>query len=200
MTDRPQVYVTKTEGKGGYGSPFANKEVFRVFEALDCLNIEKVQLNLVESLVDKSAPGFQVSHYIDMDLLKVLCLEILNETFTEYTEYKGTPEKKRDGTFIRPDQKPEARVLKIAYKEADAKGVAMKYPYSVSIQVGIGELLKDGAVKMVKAEKTVAMSFNKIEMKRFAITMLDYIRDFERYQREKLWDSKPTTKPVYKKA
>ncbi|MBL4952030.1 hypothetical protein JK635_07380 [Neobacillus sp. YIM B02564] len=159
---REQIFVVKT-----------NKNVF---EALDALNAEnekfnKIQLNLVDYA---KTPSVFVSHSINPDVLKVLATDILQGTFTDYAEYKGSAQSKR------PDGKPEARVLKIM-KRSGKPGEKINYPFAITISVGEGQVIRQGAVKMVKQEQSVNMLLSEMDMKRFAITALDYIRNFEAY-------------------
>lgn len=121
-------------------------------------------------LVDyERQPHVTVRHFMDPDVAKVLCEEILLGTFPQsfekgFTEYKGTP---------RADGPAEARVLSIWY---DA---SRQYRYGVRIERGTGEVMGAGAVKMVERQESVTLSATEFDMKRLAVAVRDYIRDAE---------------------
>jgi len=156
-----QVFVLKTDK--------------RVFEAIDNLDtnprFSKIKLNLVDY---EKNPSVMVSHSVNPDAMKVVALDILSGNFSAngYTEYKGTAQSKR------PDGKPEARVLRIQ-KNDPAK---YRIPYSVTIEVGEGVVIGQGAVKMVQKEQSVTVFLSEFDMKRFAVSVLDYIRAWEAAQ------------------
>jgi hypothetical protein len=154
-----QVFVLKTDK--------------RVFEAIDNLDtnsrFSKIKLNLVDY---EKNPSVMVSHSVNPDAMKVVALDILSGNFNGYTEYKGTAQSKR------PDGKPEARVLRIQ-KNDPAK---YRIPYAVTIEVGEGEVVGQGAVKMVQREQSVTVFLSEFDLKRFAVSVLDYIRAWEAAQ------------------
>lgn len=154
-----QVFVLKTDK--------------RVFEAIDNLDtnsrFSKIKLNLVDY---EKNPSVMVSHSVNPDAMKVVALDILSGNFNGYTEYKGTAQSKR------PDGKPEARVLRIQ-KNDPAK---YRIPYAVTIEVGEGEVVGQGAVKMVQREQSVTIFLSEFDLKRFAVSVLDYIRAWEAAQ------------------
>lgn len=160
---REQIFVVKT-----------NKNVFEVLDGLNAENpkYNKIQLNLVDYAKN---PSVFVSHSINPDVVKVLAHDILNSTFTEYAEYKGSANSKR------PDGKPEARTLKIVKRQPSKPGEKINYPYAITIDIGEGSVIGQGAVKMVKKEQSVNMLLSEMDMKRFAVTALDFIRNYETY-------------------
>lgn len=164
---RTQLFVVKTDK--------------RVFEALDGLNFgnpkfSKIQLGMVDH---EKNPSVYVSHNVDPDVMKVLAHEILNGGFdamfpSGYTEYKGTANSKRE------DGKPESRVLKISKRKSSKPGEVIRYPWTVQINVGPGKVVGEGAVTPDGvAEKSVNMLLSDMDMKRFAVTVLDHIRHAE---------------------
>lgn len=176
-TTTTTTQTTTTTATGNSGSDrrsvtqvFVLKTDKRIFEALDSLNenpkFSKIKLNLVNH---EQKPVVMVSHNMDPDAAKVVALDILNGTFQGYTEYKGSASSKR------ADGKPEARVLKIT-KNDPAK---YRIPYSVTVEVGAGEVIGQGAVKMVQKEQSVTVFLSEFDMKRFAVSVLDYIRAWE---------------------
>lgn len=142
-----------------------------ILDISDALNKEPRRSKLLIILVDYSKqPSVQVRHYIDPDAAKVLAWEILNNTFPTtfsngYTEYKGSP--------VGPDGGPEARVLTITYDSS------RNYPYTVRIDRGDGQVTASGAIKMVNRKDSVSIPVSVFDMKRAAITILDYIRAWE---------------------
>lgn len=131
---------------------------------------ERDPWKVVWILVDyEREPHRHVRHFMDPDVAKVLCEEILLGTFPRtfpkgFTEFKGTP---------RPSGPPEARVLTIWY-DPDKQ-----YRYGVRIERGTGEIIGAGAVKMVERQETVSFAATELDMKRLAVSLRDFIRDQE---------------------
>lgn len=168
LPEKTQIFVAKTD-----------KNVFEAIDSLDFAQpkFSKIRLNLVQHDV---TPSVFVSHSINPDVLKVVAQEILSGSFEKnfpkgFKEYKGSANSKRE------DGKPEARTLTIAYN------AGKNYPWYVQIAVGEGQVIGQGAVKMVKEEQRVFMSLSDMDMKRFATEVMDYIRDFEQYHRFIQW-------------
>ncbi|MFT9488299.1 MAG: hypothetical protein ACH0QD_13175 [Tepidibacillus sp.] len=160
---REQIFVVKT-----------NKNVFEVLDGLNAKEpkFNKIQLNLVNH---EANPSVFVSHSINPDILKVVAYEILSGTFTKYEEYKGS------ATSKRADGKPEARILRITKRQSSKPGEEIRYPYAIQIDIGEGQVIGQGAVKMIKKEQSVNMLLSEMDMKRFAVTVTDYIRNFEQF-------------------
>ena len=176
-TTTNQTTTTTAQVSGNTGSDrrsatqvFVLKTDKRVFEAIDNLDtnprFSKIKLNLVDY---EKNPSVMVSHSINPDAMKVVALDILAGTFSGYTEYKGTANSKR------PDGKPEARVLRIQKNDPSK----FRIPYSITIEVGAGEVIGQGAVKMVQKEQSVTLMISEFDLKRFAVSVLDYIRAWE---------------------
>jgi hypothetical protein len=72
-------------------------------------------------------------HYADADDLEVVCWDILHGTFQEWTDHKGSI---RDGTC-------QARVLSLR------KDPKYDNPYVLQIRNGPGQVIGQGAVKLV---------------------------------------------------
>lgn len=144
-----------------------------ILDISDALNTEPRRSKVLFILVDYSKqPTVQVRHFVDPDTAKVLALEIINNTFPitfpkGYIEYKGSP----NG----PDGTPEARVLSITY---DAN---RNYPYTIRIDRGDGQVVGSGAIKMVNRKESVSIPVSVFDMKRAAVTVLDYVRAWENY-------------------
>jgi len=122
---RPQIfrYVTKD----------------KVLDVGDLLNPDpkrrKVRFILLQFGRDFKATT-RALHYADADDLEVVCWDILHATFQEWTDHKGSA---RDGA-------PQARVLSIR------KDPKYDNPYVLQIRNGPGQVIGQGAVKLVKAE------------------------------------------------
>ncbi len=99
-------------------------------------------------------------HYIDADDLEVVCWEILHGTFQEWVDHKGSI---RDGTC-------QARVLALR------KDPKYENPYVLQIRNGPGQVIGQGAVKLVKAEVTLSLLLPEFDARRLSLTVLDYIR------------------------
>lgn len=122
----------------------------------------KIAFTLVEFDANKKATT-RVRHYADVPDFKLVCWDILQEQFTEWTDHKGTPT--HDGL--------QARVMTIR------KDVKYRQPYVVKIDNGVGEELPGGAVKMVEATEALTLLMPEFEARKMAQTVLDYIRDWE---------------------
>ncbi|MDQ7839465.1 MAG: hypothetical protein RDU83_00385 [bacterium] len=99
-------------------------------------------------------------HYADADDLEVVCWDILHGTFREWTDHKGSV---RDGTCL-------ARVLSLR------KDPKYDNPYVLQIRNGPGQVIGQGAVKLVKAEVTLSLLLSEFDARRLCLTVLDYIR------------------------
>lgn len=128
-------------------------------------------------LVDYSRqPSVSVRHYMDWDVVKVLAEEVLRGTFAQsfpggFTEYKGSAQG--------PQGQPEARQFDIRF---DAQ---RQYPYTIRIQRGLGEVIGQGAVKMVRPQESVSIVATAFDMKRLLVSVRDFILHEELVER--LW-------------
>jgi hypothetical protein len=107
----------------------------------------------------------RVRHFVDVADFKLVCWDILNNTFTEWTDHKGSPSAE-DGAL-------QARVLTL---RKDAK---YRQPYVLKIDNGVGEQIGSGAVKMVRATDSLTLLLPEWDARRMAQTVLDYVRDWE---------------------
>jgi len=99
-------------------------------------------------------------HYVDADDLEVVCWEILHGTFQEWVDHKGTV---RDDTC-------QARVLALR------KDPKYDNPYVLHIRNGPGQVIGQGAVKLVKAEVSLSLLLPEFDARRLSLVVLDYIR------------------------
>jgi hypothetical protein len=99
-------------------------------------------------------------HYADADDLEVVCWDILQGTFQEWTDHKGSI---RDGAC-------HARVLNLR------KDLKYKNPYALEIRNGPGQVIGRGAVKLLKADVSVGLLLPEFDARRLCLTVLDYIR------------------------
>ncbi len=99
-------------------------------------------------------------HYVDADDLEVVCWEILQGTFQEWTDHKGSV---RDGIC-------QARVLNLC------KNPKYKNPYVLEIRNGPGQVIGRGAVKLLKADVSLGLLLPEFDARRLCLTVLDYIR------------------------
>jgi hypothetical protein len=138
----------------------------RVLDISDMLSLEprrsKIAFTLLEFDANHKATT-RVRHYVDTNDFKLVCWDILNGIFTEWTDHKGT--KTEDGF--------QARVLTVR------KDIKYRQPFVVKIDNGVGEELPGGAVKMVKATDSLTLLMPEFDARKMAQTILDYIRDWE---------------------
>jgi hypothetical protein len=99
-------------------------------------------------------------HYVGADDLEVVCWDILHGTFQEWTDHKGSV---RDGTC-------QARVLSLR------KDPKYENPYVLQIRNGPGQVIGQGAVKLVKAEVSLGLLLPEFDARRLSLVVLDYVR------------------------
>ncbi|MES2464366.1 MAG: hypothetical protein V4671_27715 [Armatimonadota bacterium] len=140
----------------------------RVLDISDMLNLEpkrsKVAFTLLEFDENYKAKT-RVRHYADVPDFKLVCWDILNGHFAEWTDHKGSPS--HDG------QGMQARVMTLR------KDVKYRQPYVLKIDNGMGEAMESGAVKMVRATDSLTLLMPEWDARRMAQSVLDYIRDWE---------------------
>jgi hypothetical protein len=140
----------------------------RVLDIGDMLAVEprrsKISLTLVEFDPESHRANARVRHYVDADDFKRVCFDLLHDRLTSWTDYKGTA---YDGG---PAQ---ARVLSIH------KDTKLRQPYVLTIDNGIGEVMPGGAVKMAQTTDSLTLLLSEVEARTLALTVYDYIRDFE---------------------
>jgi hypothetical protein len=138
----------------------------RVLDISDMLSLDtrrnKIAFTLVEVGDDYKAKT-RVRHYVDVPDFKLVCWDILNGTFAEWTDHKGT---QYEGGL-------QARAFTV---RKDSK---YKQPFVLKIDNGVGESLPSGAVKMVETTESLTVLLSEWDARRMAQTVLDYIRDWE---------------------
>ena len=140
----------------------------RILEIGDMLSLEarrsKISITLVEFDPESHRAQAKVRHFVDASDFKLVCWDILNGLFTEWTDHKGSPTS--DGGI-------QARVLTLR------KDVKYRQPYVLKIDNGDGETMNGGAVKMLQATESLTLLLSEFDARRLAMTVLDYIRDWE---------------------
>lgn len=149
--------------------PAARPQIFRyvtkdkVLDVGDLLDPDpkrrKVRLILLEFGRDFKATT-RALHYADADDLEVVCWDILHGTFREWVDHKGSV---RDGTC-------RARVLALR------KDPKYTNPYVLQIRNGPGQVIGQGAVKLIKAEVSLSLLLPEFDARRLSLAVLDYIR------------------------
>lgn len=179
-------------GGGGYNNGSLTRvQIFkhvtkdRVLDISDLLSLDprrnKIGFTLLEwdaeargssgaSLEEQRRTKTRVRHFVDVADFKLVCWDILNNTFTEWTDHKGSPAaaggNAEDGAL-------QARVLTLR------KDPKYRQPYVLKIDNGVGEPVGNGAVKMVRATDSLTLLLPEWDARRMAQTVLDYVRDWE---------------------
>jgi len=122
----------------------------------------------------------RVKHYVDADSFKLVCWDILNNRFTEWTDHKGTVH----------DNVPEARVLTMK------KDYRYRNPFVIKIDNGVGEVVGAGAVKMVKQTDSLSILLSDFEARKLALAVLDYVRQWETVNFRKRQEARTVTFPA----
>ncbi len=148
----------------------------RVLDVSDLLSLDprrnKIGFTLLEWDADARSASLEerraktrVRHFVDVADFKLVCWDILNNTFTEWTDHKGSPNAE-DGAL-------QARVLTLR------KDPKYRQPYVLKIDNGVGEPVGNGAVKMARATDSLTLLLPERDARRMAQTILDYVRDWE---------------------
>ncbi len=168
-------------GSHGGGRELARVQVYkhvtrdRVLDIGDMLALDprrsKLSFTLLEFDENYKAQT-RVRHFVDTADFKLVCWDILNGLFTEWTDHKGSPVRRDNNGDAAPSE-IEARVLTL---RKDAK---YRQPFVLKIDNGVGETMAGGAVKMVQATESLTLLMPEWDARRMAQTVLDYIRDWE---------------------
>jgi len=149
QTARPQIFRYVTRDK-----------VLDVGDLLDAdPKRSKVRFILLQFGRDFKATT-RALHYVDADDLEVVCWDILHGTFREWVDHKGSV---RDGTC-------QARVLTLR------KDPKYENPYVLQIRNGPGQVIGQGAVKLVRAEVSLSLLLPEFDARRLSLVVLDYVR------------------------
>lgn len=162
----------QTNNGGNGGREIARVQVYkyvtkdRLLDISDMLSLDpkrnKISFTLVEFDENYRAKS-RVRHYADVPDFKLVCWDILNGAFAEWTDHKGT----------QYDDGLQARVMTLR------KDPKYRQPYVVKIDNGEGEALPGGAVKMVRATESLTLLMPEWDARKMAQTVLDYVRDWE---------------------
>lgn len=143
----------------------------RLLDVGDMLSLDprrnKISISLVAFDEDYHATT-RVRHYVDVADAKLVCYDILNGFFTEWTDHKGSAARGEGST-----EGLQARVLTIR------KDPKYRQPYVIKIDNGVGEQLSGGAVKMAEMTDSLTMLLSEWDARKMALTIMDYIRDWE---------------------
>ena len=144
----------------------------RVLDISDMLNVEQKRSKIAFTLLEfdnTHKAVTKVRHFADADDFKLVCWDILQGNFSEWSDHKGSPISGNTGT----NRELQARVLTLR------KDVKYRQPYVLKIDNGVGEAMEGGAVKMVQTTDSLTLLLPEFEARRIAQTVYDYIRDWE---------------------
>ena len=142
-----------------------NKQILSI---TDLLNGEdekksKVVITLVKYDSQTKKALETVSHYLNPDDAKVVSWEILTSVLGEFKDYKGS----------KKDNGHQARILTIRKDMENNRG------YILIFDQGEGKPSPQGAVMMTKKEINQWIALPTFEMKKLALSALDYLRAWE---------------------
>lgn len=173
---------TMNRAEGANGSANGGRELNRVqifkqvtkdrlLDIGDMLSLDarrnKISISLVAFDEDYHATT-RVRHYVDVSDAKLVCYDILNGLFTEWTDHKGSASRSENNA-----EGLQARVLTIR------KDPKYRQPYVIKVDNGVGEQLPGGAVKMAEMTDSLTMLLSEWDARKMALTVMDYIRDWE---------------------
>ena len=170
--------MTRPEGATMNGARELNRvQIFkhvtkdRLLDVGDMLSLDarrnKIAISLVAFDEDYHATA-RVRHFVDVADAKLVCYDILNGFFTEWSDHKGSATRGDGG-----GESLQARVLTIR------KDPKYRQPYVIKIDNGIGEQLNGGAVKMAEMTDSLTLLLSEWDARKMALAILDYIRDWE---------------------
>ncbi len=167
---------------GGGGRELNRVQIFkqvtkdRLLDVGDMLSLDarrnKISISLVAFDEDYHATT-RVRHYIDVADAKLVCYDIVNGFFTEWTDHKGSAARGGGGEGGGNAEGLQARVLTIR------KDPKYRQPYVIKVDNGVGEQLPGGAVKMAEMTDSLTMLLSEWDARKMALTIMDYIRDWE---------------------
>jgi hypothetical protein len=168
--------MARAEGANG-GRELNRVQIFkqvtkdRLLDVGDMLSLDarrnKISISLVAFDEDYHATT-RVRHYVDVADAKLVCYDILNGFFTEWTDHKGSAARGEGNA-----EGLQARVLTIR------KDPKYRQPYVIKVDNGVGEQLPGGAVKMAEMTDSLTMLLSEWDARKMALTIMDYIRDWE---------------------
>lgn len=137
-----------------------------IFEIYDMLSVEskynKVAFSLI-TLDEQKHMVTRVRHYVDVDDIKLVCLDLLIDKFVEFRDYKGS----------RHIDYSEARTLTLAKSSDTSSNVVLR------IENGVGDIQANGAIRMERVTDAVSIELTEWEMRKIAIVLRDYIEQWE---------------------
>lgn len=152
----------------------------KILDLTDLLAFDPRRSKIVVTLVefdDANKATQRVRHYIDADDMKLICHDLLAGGFTSFEDQKGTVH----------DDYTEARVLSLK------KETKYRQPYVLRIDNGQGEVYGVGQVKMIKATESLTIQMPEFEVRKLALVVLDYIREWEMIHFRKRQDARTVT-------
>ena len=152
----------------------------RILDLTDLLAFDPRRSKIVVTLVefdDANKATQRVRHYVDSDDMKLICHDLLGGTFTSFEDQKGSAH----------DDYTEARVLSLK------KETKYRQPYVLRIDNGQGEVYGVGQVKMVKATDSLTIQMPEFEVRKMALVVLDYIREWEMINFRKRQEARTVT-------
>jgi len=152
----------------------------RILDLTDLLAFDPRRSKIVVTLVefDEANKATQrVRHYVDADDMKLICHDLLAGGFTSFEDHKGSAH----------DDYTEARVLSLK------KETKYRLPYVLRIDNGQGEVYGVGQVRMVKATDSLTIQMPEFEVRKMALVVLDYIREWEMINFRKRQDARTVT-------
>ncbi len=164
-----QIYVAKTDSQG-----------FEVLEMLDARpGWSKLKLHIWTYAKGGGEDSGQEhgEYYVDTDDFKTIARAVMAR-FSPFVsdptpeapdrklweDHKGTP---------RQGAEPQARILELVHRPS------RKYPFELTIKNGTGQVIGQGAVKMVKVETRLTFRFTQFDFVSLCGEVLDWVHDWE---------------------
>lgn len=173
---RPEINGALTGMNAGGGRELTRVQIYkhvtkdRLLDLGDMLSVDTKRNKISVSLVafdDDYHATTRVRHYVDVADAKLMCYDIVNGFFTEWTDYKGSAAKNDSGDGL------QARVMTVR------KDPKYRQPYVLKIDNGVGEAMPGGAVKMAEVADSLTLLLSEWDARKMALAVLDYIRDWE---------------------
>ncbi|MBC7805474.1 MAG: hypothetical protein H7145_04920 [Akkermansiaceae bacterium] len=175
--------MARADGATNSGRELNRVQIFkqvtkdRLLDVGDMLSLDarrnKISISLVAFDEDYHATT-RVRHYVDVADAKLVCYDILNGFFTEWADHKGSAA--RGGGVSGGEGNAEGLQARVLTIRKDPK---YRQPYVIKVDNGVGEQLPGGAVKMAEMTDSLTMLLSEWDARKMALTIMDYIRDWE---------------------
>lgn len=155
----------------------------RVLEISDKLSLDarksRIEFVLCEfDMAEKTVA--RVRHYAPVSAIKLVCWDILNQGFDEWTD--------KQGVVLDDDVKASTLAIR--------RDTKYRQPFVLKIDNGVGEEVAGDKVQMVEVKESLTLLLPEFDSRVLAQSVLDYIRDWEIVNFRRRQDAQAITLPL----